>query len=51
LRRSHHRDVHRFGNEVVWWQNARIDPVAAAQQLWSKTRIGTSPVQPENTTE
>jgi hypothetical protein len=42
---SHHRDVHRSGNEVVWWENARIDPLAAALQLWSKTLAGTSPVQ------
>jgi hypothetical protein len=51
LCRSHHRDVHRTGNEVVWWQNARIDPLAAALQLWSKTRTGTSPVQQAGTVE
>jgi hypothetical protein len=45
LCRGHHRDVHRFGNEVVWWKNVRIDPLAAALQLWSKTRARTSPVQ------
>jgi hypothetical protein len=42
---SHHRDVHRFGNEVIWWKNARVDPLAAALRLWSKTRVGKSSVQ------
>jgi hypothetical protein len=46
LCRSHHRDVHRFGNEVVWWKNARIEPLNAALQLWSKTRVGTGRVEP-----
>jgi hypothetical protein len=46
LCRSHHRDVHRFGNEVVWWKNARINPLNAALELWSKTRVGTGRVEP-----
>jgi hypothetical protein len=50
-RRSHHCDVHRFANYVIWWKNAGIDPPAAALQVWSKTRVAPSPVlQPEGTT-
>ena len=49
LCRSHHRDVHRYGNERVWWANARIDPLAAALRLWLETRGATGPqiVEPE----
>ncbi len=38
LCRTHHRDVHRFGNEVAWWQRRAIDPVATARMLWISTR-------------
>jgi hypothetical protein len=44
LCRSHHRDVHRFGIEVAWLKNMRIDALSVALQLWSKTRSGTSSV-------
>src|SRR6516162_7750204 len=37
LCRGHHRDVHRCGDEGAWWQNAGIDPLAAARTLWLKT--------------
>jgi hypothetical protein len=45
LCRSHHRDLHRFGNEMVWWKNGRIDPLAAALKLWLETRPERVPVQ------
>jgi hypothetical protein len=45
LCRSHHRDLHRFGNEMVWWKNVRVDPLAAALKLWSETRPERVPVQ------
>jgi hypothetical protein len=35
--RLHHRELHRRGNERVWWQNQRIDPLAIAASLWAKT--------------
>jgi hypothetical protein len=35
--RLHHRELHRRGNERVWWQNQGIDPVAIAASLWGRT--------------
>jgi hypothetical protein len=40
LCRTHHRAVHRTGDEAAWWQAAGIDPVKVAQKLWSNTRLG-----------
>ena len=37
LCRGHHREVHRCGDEVAWWQRANIDPSASARTLWLKT--------------
>ena len=37
LCRGHHREVHRCGDEAAWWENARINPSAAARALWLKT--------------
>jgi hypothetical protein len=34
LCRGHHREVHRCGDEVAWWQKAGIDPTAPARVLW-----------------
>jgi hypothetical protein len=39
LCRSHHRAVHRAGDEQAWWTAAGIDPVKAARQLWRQTRL------------
>ena len=35
LCRIHHREAHRHGNEVAWWQRAGIDPLQVAQELWN----------------
>jgi hypothetical protein len=35
--RLHHRELHRRGNERVWWQNQGIDPLPAAASLWART--------------
>jgi ERF superfamily len=40
LCRSHHRTVHRAGNEQAWWQTAGIDPLKVARKLWKHTRTG-----------
>src|SRR3984893_14308441 len=40
LCRSHHRAVHRAGDERAWWKAAGIDPVKVARQLWRQTRLG-----------
>ena len=37
LCRGHHREVHRTGNEVAWWQDRRIDPLEIAKSLWEQT--------------
>jgi hypothetical protein len=37
LCRAHHREVHRSGNEGLWWRNTGIDPLAAARTLWLET--------------
>jgi hypothetical protein len=39
LCRSHHRAVHRAGDEQAWWKGAGIDPVKVARQLWRQTRL------------
>jgi hypothetical protein len=39
LCRLHHRDVHRRGDERIWWQHLNIDPRQAAQRLWQQTQI------------
>jgi hypothetical protein len=37
LCRSHHRELHRAGDEVRWWDQFDIDPIAVADKLWSRT--------------
>jgi len=38
LCRTHHREVHRCGDESSWWRQNAIDPLAAARTLWLETR-------------
>jgi hypothetical protein len=38
LCRGHHRELHRHGDESVWWEKTGIDPISAARALWLKTR-------------
>jgi hypothetical protein len=37
LCRSHHREVHRYGDEAASWNKAGIDPTIDARALWLKT--------------
>ena len=37
LYRGHHREVHRCGDEAVWWKKAGIDPTVIARALWLET--------------
>jgi transcriptional regulator with XRE-family HTH domain len=37
LCRGHHRDVHRSGDEAIWWTSAGVDPTATARALWLQT--------------
>jgi ERF superfamily len=46
LCRIHHRLVHRVGNEAAWWQDAGIDPIKAARQLWKQTRVSEGCIRP-----
>ena len=37
LCRGHHREVHRCGDEPVWWLKMRINPMLKARALWLET--------------
>jgi hypothetical protein len=36
LCRGHHREIHRCGDEVAWWEKNKIDPTVTARALWLK---------------
>jgi hypothetical protein len=37
LCRGHHREVHRCGDEPVWWLKVQVNPMLKARELWLKT--------------
>jgi hypothetical protein len=37
LCRGHHREVHRCGDEAVWWSKVGVNPMVAARTLWLET--------------
>ena len=39
LCRDHHRDLHRYGNEIAWWANVQIAPIEVARDLWQATLL------------
>jgi hypothetical protein len=39
LCRTHHRGLHRSGNEALWWENVGLDPLKIARMLWQQTRL------------
>jgi hypothetical protein len=51
LCRSHHRAVHRAGDEKAWWKQAGIDPIKVARKLWRHTRIHEGHIEPEPMTQ
>jgi hypothetical protein len=51
LCRSHHRAVHRAGDERAWWQAAGIDPVKVARRLWKHTRVNEGRIRPGRMTQ
>jgi hypothetical protein len=51
LCRSHHRAVHRAGNERAWWQSTGIDPLKVARTLWKHTRVNEGRIRPEPMTQ
>jgi hypothetical protein len=38
LCRGHHRQLHKAGDEVVWWQRLNINALEVAKRLWEQTR-------------
>ena len=36
--RVHHRELHRYGDEVSWWAAVNIDPLPIAFELWQRSR-------------
>ena len=52
LCRTHHRQLHRSGNEARWWEavDAYVDPLEVAKGLWESTRSGSfaRPATPPN---
>jgi hypothetical protein len=36
LCRGHHRELHRHGAEITWWQSVNIDPLPIAYRLWQQ---------------
>jgi hypothetical protein len=51
LCRSHHRAVHRAGDEKAWWKQAGIDPIKVARKLWKHTRIDEGRIEAETTAQ
>ena len=47
LCRTHHRQLHRPGNEVEWWKAADrdVDPLEIAKGLWEESHKGLQAVQ------
>jgi hypothetical protein len=37
--RLHHRELHRYGDEVSWWAGVSIDPMPIARELWRRSRL------------
>jgi hypothetical protein len=37
LCRGHHREIHRYGDEAAWWNDAGVDALGAARKLWTDT--------------
>jgi hypothetical protein len=45
LCRTHHRALHRSGDEAAWWKAVGIDAVTIAHRLWQYTRLDGGPIQ------
>jgi hypothetical protein len=46
LCRTHHRAVHRAGDERAWWKATGIDPLKVARKLWKDTLVNKGHDQP-----
>ena len=38
--RLHHRELHRYGDEVSWWAAVNVDPLPIALELWKRSQLG-----------
>jgi hypothetical protein len=45
LCRTHHRALHRSGDEAAWWKSTDLDPVMIAHRLWQHSRLNGLPIQ------
>jgi hypothetical protein len=41
----HHTENHGTGDEQLWWQERKIDPLKVAEQLWSQSTAKERPVK------
>ena len=41
--RTHHRELHSYGDEASWWAGVNVDPVPIALALWRQTRPDQAP--------
>ena len=48
LCRGHHRELHRYGDERVWWEKQRLEPMHMAAKLWRQ--LHPLPMTPEKPT-
>jgi hypothetical protein len=48
--RLHHRELHRSGDEIAWWQKLKIDPLPVALRLWQQRRTDGEVIRPEEGT-
>ncbi len=44
LCRDHHQQLHNAGNEVSWWHDLSIKPLAIAKELWSQSKTKVQPI-------
>jgi hypothetical protein len=51
LCRTHHRALHRAGDEQAWWRQAGIDPIKVARELWKRTRMGRRRIESDPTAQ
>jgi hypothetical protein len=45
LCRVHHREIHRRGSEVTWWEEVKINPLEVAERLWRERHGSERPAQ------
>lgn len=36
---KHHRELHEFGDERIWWRQYGVDPLLAAANLWANSQL------------